>query len=139
MRKKVQDADFSAKSEKSKLARLVLLDEFEKAIELLPGLVDSKKLTVDNLQDWPLFREFRKHEGVSTFMEFHAQQTKAVPRRNRSVARSVRKARCCALYQSFQIKISKDDRCSNGVHVFSRFFGTSGALRATHVVLFQCG
>jgi hypothetical protein len=76
VRKDVEKADFSAKSGLFQLARFVLLDNFDKAYELLPTLVDTKALTVEQLQEWPLFREFRKDERVSTFVRSRSEQTK---------------------------------------------------------------
>jgi hypothetical protein len=68
VRKNVEETDFSAKGAIYQLARLVLLDRTDEAFTLLPKVVKNEELSVEQLREWPLFREFRKDERVEKFI-----------------------------------------------------------------------
>jgi hypothetical protein len=52
--------DWSATSEKFKLAEAVLKDEFSRAADIMRELGPDGKLNKSVYRDWPLFKEFRK-------------------------------------------------------------------------------
>ena len=62
IQEEVEKADFSAKDEVFRLGRLALLDAEEDFFEMLPNVLDAEKISVDDLQTWPLFRKMRDTE-----------------------------------------------------------------------------
>lgn len=64
VRGEVENADFSAKDDLIQLARLVLLDDFDAALSLLGAVVQTGKLSLKDLEEWPIFRTFRKDARV---------------------------------------------------------------------------
>lgn len=66
---KISEADFSAKDDLLQLARLVLLDDFDRALPLIEPTLQSGKLKVDYLETWPIFREFRKDSRIALIIE----------------------------------------------------------------------
>jgi hypothetical protein len=67
----IEKADFSAKDELFQAARLCLLDENEECVKMLPGLIESGKLTVTQVRKWPLFKELRRTETYNRFCHEH--------------------------------------------------------------------
>ena len=60
VKSEIKDADFSAKDSIYVLAKHALLDEFDSALKMMPDLVKSEKLTIEDLREWPLFRAIRE-------------------------------------------------------------------------------
>ena len=60
----VKKVDFTAKGDLLQLARFVLLDDFAQALELLEPTLRAGKLTLDDLESWPIFQNFRMNETV---------------------------------------------------------------------------
>jgi hypothetical protein len=62
--------DWSAAAPKYKLALLVLKDQYDRVVEMLPSVPDDHEngVTVDSYREWPLFRELRlNHKFRSAF------------------------------------------------------------------------
>ena len=59
----VKSADWSASSDKFKLAEAVLLDDFGKADYLVRKIGSQGDMKMFDYREWPLFREYRKTEG----------------------------------------------------------------------------
>ncbi|QDU55843.1 hypothetical protein [Aeoliella mucimassa] len=68
-RREVEDEDFSAKEEKYTLAQAALLDDEDRFFQILPGILESNKLTYEDLNEWPLFRSMR---DTDTFRNIYA-------------------------------------------------------------------
>jgi hypothetical protein len=66
LRSEIESADFSAKEDLFQLARLVLLDDFEKAIPLIEELLKNNKLPLNALEEWPIFKKIREEEQVAS-------------------------------------------------------------------------
>jgi hypothetical protein len=71
----IQDADFTAKDDLIQLARYVLLDQFDGALPLLEATLVGKKLGLKELEDWPIFKEFRKDERVQAIIATERKKT----------------------------------------------------------------
>jgi predicted house-cleaning noncanonical NTP pyrophosphatase (MazG superfamily) len=56
----IEETDFSAKDEIFVLAQFALLDKNKEFFNLVPRLLESNKITHDDLSLWPIFREIRK-------------------------------------------------------------------------------
>ncbi|MGA9996017.1 MAG: hypothetical protein WBP93_11420, partial [Pyrinomonadaceae bacterium] len=69
IRKNIEQADFSAKDPLYQLAQLALLNRNEEFFSLLPEVLRSQKLTTEDLQQWPLFREMRKEAAFNSFIQ----------------------------------------------------------------------
>lgn len=67
-RKEIEKADFSAKDEKFILAKAALLDKEEEVFEILSRLVESQRITLDEVQEWPLLEGIRKSERFTYFI-----------------------------------------------------------------------
>jgi hypothetical protein len=72
VRPEIEKADFSAKEPLFQLALAALRDDLDKLFEILPEVLDSKKLSLDELDRWPIFRAIRSTERFELFM---AQRT----------------------------------------------------------------
>ncbi|MEC4684121.1 MAG: hypothetical protein VST71_00060 [Nitrospirota bacterium] len=55
----VDDADFSAKEPIYLLAKYVLQENYELALDLMPKVIESGKLDINDIKKWPLFRLIR--------------------------------------------------------------------------------
>jgi hypothetical protein len=75
----VEKADFSAKDELFKLARLALLSDKESFFELLPSVIDCRKLSCLQFRDWPIFREMRKYDEYQKFYQEHRKDFEPPP------------------------------------------------------------
>lgn len=62
IKKEVEDADFSAKEEKFKLAKYALLDEVDNFFDCLPKALKSEQITEEDVLEWPLFKNIRETE-----------------------------------------------------------------------------
>ena len=60
----VKSADWSASSDRFKLAEAVLLDDFDKADYLVKKIGSQGDVKMFAYREWPLFREYRKTEGL---------------------------------------------------------------------------
>jgi len=66
----LSNEDWSTRSDAFQLAEAVLLDDFDKADEIVKRVGTTSNLKKSNLSEWPLFREYRKsQEFQSTFEE----------------------------------------------------------------------
>lgn len=65
----VGEEDWSATSLKFKLARSVLLDDFDAAAELLVTIGQNGEIDKHSYREWPLFREARKSEKFAAAFE----------------------------------------------------------------------
>lgn len=65
----IKSADFSGKDDLSQMARYVLINETQAACKLLAPVFAASKLTVNDLEEWPIFKEFRRNERVTEFIE----------------------------------------------------------------------
>jgi hypothetical protein len=61
-KKIVNSTDWSASSDKYKLAVAVLLDDFNTADDLVRKIGPHGEVTMFNYREWPLFKEYRKSE-----------------------------------------------------------------------------
>jgi hypothetical protein len=69
-KKIITSEDWSAVSDKFKLAEAVLQDDFVRADSLLKKIGSNGDITKNAFREWPLFREYRKSEGfLKTFDE----------------------------------------------------------------------
>lgn len=68
IRKQAEQADLSAKDPLYQLAQLALLNENEAFFSLLPDVLASRKLSIENLNEWPIFREMRVDPAFSVLM-----------------------------------------------------------------------
>jgi len=69
VRKDIEEADFSAKDTLYILSRHTLLDEFDEAFKLLPELIRTKKLSVSEAEEWPLFKKIRVEPRYDEMMK----------------------------------------------------------------------
>lgn len=60
------NTDFSAKEELFLLAKYALLDKYSDFFKLLPRLVESEKISKEDLQEWPLFKKIREQKSYPT-------------------------------------------------------------------------
>lgn len=74
IRKEIEDADFSAKDGLYQVARLTLLGRFDDVFDAIPNLLRAEKITVEQLQDWPIFREVRTDARFNTIVEPFASE-----------------------------------------------------------------
>ena len=70
----VKSYDFSAKERKYILASMVLLEDIEGSLALARELIGSGALTVEDLQEWPLFRDMRRIERWVDMVDEFAQK-----------------------------------------------------------------
>jgi hypothetical protein len=68
--------DWSATSDKFKLAISVLKEDYQKAIELMKSIGSTNKhLNKDAYREWPLFRQFRKtDEFKKAYLEIFGEE-----------------------------------------------------------------
>ncbi|MCZ6718086.1 MAG: hypothetical protein O6944_02890 [Gammaproteobacteria bacterium] len=59
VRAEVDSADLSAKEPIYLLAKYVLQEDYEQALQLMPTIIESGKLDIEQVQNWPLFRMLR--------------------------------------------------------------------------------
>ena len=59
----INGEDWSASSDKFRLAVAVIMDDFERADSLVRKIGAHGDITMDFYREWPLFREYRKSEG----------------------------------------------------------------------------
>lgn len=62
----IQQADFSAKDDKFKLAKYALLDEFDEFFQYLPRVLKAEQITQKELNEWPLFMNIRETDKYKT-------------------------------------------------------------------------
>ena len=68
IRKEVEQADFSARDSLYQLGQLALLNKNEAFFSLLPDVLRSGKLTIEDLRAWPVFREMREDPAYNLFI-----------------------------------------------------------------------
>lgn len=68
VRSEVEKVDFSAKDPLFRLALAALRDDLDNFFELLPDVLNSKKLSLDDLEIWPIFRTIRSIERYGLFI-----------------------------------------------------------------------
>jgi hypothetical protein len=68
--KRILDAeDWTAKSLKFKLGRVVLLGDFESAVLLMSQIGANGEINKHSYREWPLFREIRKSQEFAAKFE----------------------------------------------------------------------
>lgn len=75
IQREVEQADFSAKDPLYQLALLALKNETEELLSLLPIVLRSGKLTIEDFNTWPIFREMRKADAYRSFIENEENET----------------------------------------------------------------
>lgn len=65
----VLNEDYSAKSKQYHLGLLALQDKVEDFFKMLPKYCPSEIMSIDDLENWPIFREIRKNEFYKEFIE----------------------------------------------------------------------
>jgi len=92
--KQVQEADFSDKELKFELGRQVLLNNFDKALKLLPQAIKNESISVEAILNWPIFKEFRLDNRVLKIIKKQPEakpaelnKLKSLPLKNTKVAR----------------------------------------------------
>lgn len=65
----ILSSDFSAFEDKYVMGRYVLLGKFSEAVEILKVMLKAKKISVDELRDWPLFNDIRDDPGFSSLIK----------------------------------------------------------------------
>lgn len=61
--------DVSAKGMVFQLAKHLLMDEEQNALSKIPSLLASNQLSIDDLRDWPLFRNLRSRGCLNEFFD----------------------------------------------------------------------
>jgi hypothetical protein len=61
IRDEVMAWDVSASAGRFALVRLVLLEDFQAALNVIPGMIERDELTSGELQTWPILRPIRTH------------------------------------------------------------------------------
>lgn len=69
----IEEFDFSALDEMYTLARAVLLNHYDEVNRMLSGLLDTKKLPPSYIEEWPLFKEYRKTSQYEQFKTHHPE------------------------------------------------------------------
>jgi len=69
LKEQIKGEDFSLYSSTYRLAKHVLLDEFDAAVPLLKESLANEDISYADLQNWPLFREFRKDLRVQEMVK----------------------------------------------------------------------
>lgn len=64
VRQDAENADFSAKGLRYRLAHASLCEREDKFFELLEPTIQSTELSADHLREWPVFREMRESEHL---------------------------------------------------------------------------
>lgn len=77
VRTEIEAADFSAKEDLVRLARHVLLDQFNEAMPLLEAVLKGQKLGIKDLEEWPIFKTFRNDERVQSLIETESAKKSA--------------------------------------------------------------
>lgn len=72
IKKEIQEADFSGMLGLFALAKCALLDELDAFFKTLPSLVDTKEVSIEDLEEWPLFKEVRQSDLYREFLSSHA-------------------------------------------------------------------
>ena len=75
VRQEVEQADFSAKDPLYQLALLALQNKTNAFLSLLPIVLRSGKLTIEDFNNWPIFREMRKAEAIRSFLKNEHNET----------------------------------------------------------------
>lgn len=65
----VRGWDTSALKGQYRLAQLVLLDELDDALKLVPHLIESKELSGGELREWPILEPLRSHGGYAEVLK----------------------------------------------------------------------
>jgi hypothetical protein len=68
VRNDIENADFSAKDSLYQAARFALLDNEKEFFAVLPDVFRAKKLDMDKLATWPIFKEMRKSPLYQEFV-----------------------------------------------------------------------
>lgn len=66
VKREIENADFSAKEDRYKLAKYALLDKFEEFFQLLPKVLQAEQINLEALNEWPLFNKIRETETYKT-------------------------------------------------------------------------
>jgi len=62
VRKDIEDSDFSAKDQIYSFAKYLLLDKLDDAMSLIPMLLDTKTIDLDDVFSWPLLKILREEK-----------------------------------------------------------------------------
>lgn len=73
VQKEVEQLDVSALSREYLLAKLILLEQYDRAIGVLEQLYTSDRLSSHELETWPLFMHFRETDIYAQFKQKHAK------------------------------------------------------------------
>ena len=87
----IVDSDFSAFEDKYVMARHILLDEYSNAIAILKVMLKAKKISLDELKDWPLFNTLRDNAEFCTLVQDKkvvSTKKKAVSTKSKSKSKS---------------------------------------------------
>lgn len=71
VKKEIESLDVSALDEMFILAKLVLLEEYDRASLIIEQLLASKSISASTLEEWPLFIKYRKSSQYSKIKEKH--------------------------------------------------------------------
>lgn len=69
VKKEIEQANYSDKKEIFQLALYALKDDVNSFLEVLPISLDSKQLTIERLEEFPIFKTIRKTEEYQKFKE----------------------------------------------------------------------
>lgn len=65
----IRTIDLSAKQSLFRLTRFALLDDYDNFFSLLPSVVDSGELQIEQLKIWPIFKDCRMQEQYSLYID----------------------------------------------------------------------
>jgi len=69
VKKEIEKADYSDKKEIFQLALHALKEDLNSFFETLPLVLESKQLTIDELEEFPIFREIRETQEYKNFKD----------------------------------------------------------------------
>jgi len=72
IKSEIEALDTSALSEEFEMAKYILLEDYERATNIIEYIYNSK-ITKDELVEWPLFMKYRNSEEYSAFVEKHKE------------------------------------------------------------------
>ena len=76
IKKEIEEEDVSAKGLRFIVAKYVLLEDLDKVIKLLPKALSNEEISMTNIKEWPLFKDFRQNQKFTQFLKTYKKTKK---------------------------------------------------------------
>ena len=73
VRKDIENFDVSALEKVFSLAKVVLLEEYDKATEIIESLLEKEEIGTNEINQWPLFKKYRTSSQFVTLKSKYAE------------------------------------------------------------------